>query len=95
MIVRFKLCIIIGLVPSLAVVDQAQAKRRANKTTIQNPSIETTAAVSGPVWVVVNLFTGASSRQAVRYGTLLPAWERKGAALFYRFARLLWKTWQS
>ena len=66
MIVRFKLGIIIGLVLALAVVDQAQAKRRANKTTIQNPSAEAPAAVSGPVWIVVNLFTGASSRQAVR-----------------------------
>jgi GMP synthase (glutamine-hydrolysing) len=86
MILRVKLCIIIALVISLAAMDQAPAKGKASKDPVKRLSMETPARASGPAWIVVNLFTGASSRQAVRVRDTLARLgaEGKGVVLPYK-----------
>jgi len=66
-------------------IDQAPAKRRAAKAPVKRSAIETPAAVTGPVWIVVNLFTGASSRQAVRVRDTLARLGAEGQGIVLPF----------
>ena len=75
-----------ALVLSLAAMGQAPAKGKDSKAPTRRPSTETLTTASIPIWIVVNLFTGASSRQAVRVRDTLARLgaEGKGIVLPYK-----------
>lgn len=76
------------LVITLALVEQAPAKRRADKATMKRPPVETPTPGAGPVWIVVNLFTGPSSRQAVRVRDTLARLGAEGQGIVLPFREI-------
>ena len=80
----FCTCLVLAL--SLCMMGQAMAKKRSNdRSPVRAKPVTEASLDSGSVWVVVNLFTGRSSKQAVKVRDTLARLGAEGQGIVLPF----------
>jgi len=79
-------CTCLVLVLSLCMIGQAMAKKKTNdRSPVRGEPVAETSLNSSSVWVVVNLFTGRSSKQAVKVRDTLSRLGAEGQGIVLPF----------
>lgn len=79
-------CTCLVLVLSLCIIGQAMAKKKTNdRSPVRGEPVAETSLNSSSVWVVVNLFTGRSSKQAVKVRDTLSRLGAEGQGIVLPF----------
>lgn len=80
----FCACLVVAL--SLCIIGQAMAKKKSNdRRPVKGKAVEEPRLDSSPTWVVVNLFTGRTSKQAVRVRDTLARLGAEGQGIVLPF----------
>jgi GMP synthase (glutamine-hydrolysing) len=81
---RFCACLVLAL--SLCIIGEAMAKKKSNdRRPVKAKAVEEPRLEGSPTWVVVNLFTGRTSKQAVRVRDTLARLGAEGQGIVLPF----------
>jgi GMP synthase (glutamine-hydrolysing) len=86
MSLRGRFCACLVLVLTLCMIGQVMAKKKADDSSpVRTKAVEEPRPDSSPTWVVVNLFTGRSSKQAVKVRDILARLGAEGQGIVLPF----------